>query len=64
MSEGQVGNEGVTDWSTEGQSDKFYTTGRQNANGPNLRGVYCNYPKKKKNQMFLGVFEYHLFYLN
>ena len=44
MSEGQVGNWGVTDWSTGGQSDKFYTTGRQSENGPNLRWVYCNYP--------------------
>ena len=47
MSEGQVGNEGVIDWSTGGQSDKFYTTGRQSANGPNLRWIYCNYPKTK-----------------
>ena len=34
----------VTDWSSSGQSDKFWTTGRQSTNRPNPRGVCCNYP--------------------
>ena len=34
----------VTDWSSGGQSDKFWNTDRQSTNGPNLRGVCCNYP--------------------
>ena len=41
------GGGGVTDLITGGQSDKFYTTGRQSANGPKLRWVYCNYPYLK-----------------
>ena len=50
MSEGQVGNGGVTDWNTSGQSDKFWTTGRQTANGATFRWVYCNYSKIKINE--------------
>ena len=53
MSKGQVGNERVMDWSTGGQSDKFYTTGRQSANGPNLSGFTVIIPNNNKN--------YHLF---
>ena len=46
MSEGEVGNAGgggVKDLSKGGQSDKFWTTGRQSANELNLRWVYYNY---------------------
>ena len=34
---------GVTDWSSGGQSVKFWTTGRQSKNGSYSKWVYCNY---------------------
>ena len=39
----EVGNEVLTK-RTPGQSVKFWTTSRQNENGPNHRCVYYNYP--------------------
>ena len=37
-SEGEVGNGRVTDWCTGGQSDKFWTTGRQHETGQTSGG--------------------------
>ena len=44
MANGEVGYGRLTELTSGEQSDKFWTTSRQSANGPNLRGVYCNYP--------------------
>ena len=43
MAKGEVGNKSLTEGISGGQSDKFWTTGRQSANGPNLRCVFYNY---------------------
>ena len=53
-----MGNGGVADWSTGGQSNKFYTTGRQSENGPNLNGYKFKFiisGEKKNAWSFSGL---------
>jgi len=40
----EVDNRRLTDVTSYGQSVKFWIMGRQSANRPNHKWVYCNFP--------------------